>query len=131
MPVIKASIQDKVDEYISLHKHVAELNAELKKLRKDIEPYMQTRELDEIEGSEGGKVYYTNTERVTASARFQTYDPIGLAEVLSVDHYNECIREVIDADKLNLLVKDGHVGKSVAEKYKMTYNSTSFKVAYK
>lgn len=128
---VKKSVQEQVDEYIDLHKHISELNVHLKRLRKEIEPYMQEKKLDEIEGSEGGKVYFQPSERVAVNARFTTYDTLGLAGVLSYEHYNQCIKEVIDADQLEILIKDKQVSRSVANQFKVTTKGYSFKADYK
>jgi YbbR domain-containing protein len=107
MKRISLDIQTKVDEYIELDAKMKSINAELKKLRKDIEPYMTEKNITVIPGTVRGSVSLEPRNMAVTSARLTSFDVDGVVSLLDAKARKECIVKAVDKDMLELLVKTG------------------------
>lgn len=120
-PVVRKDIQAKVDKYIELHSLQKKLEARLKELRKDIEPYMHDRNIMRIEDTKGtGALVTEHSQRPEVTSRYSTYDVKDIEPFFeSEDVRQQCVVEVVDKEILEYLIKTGQVDSEVKE-YKKT-----------
>lgn len=127
---IKADMQAKVDEYIEIDAHVKKLEAQLRKLREDIEPYMVDRGLTVVSGSHRGSISLQPRAMPEINARYTSYDASQIAHLLDSDAKEQCVVKVIDRDVLELLVKTDKVPKEVLQ-YKILKPTVHFIISHK
>lgn len=127
---IRSDIQAKVDEYIEIDAQVKKLQAELKKLRPDIEEYMDKRKLTVIAGSERGSVSLQPRNLAIVNSRYTSYDIDGIMPLLDAKAQRQCIVKAVDKEVLELLVKTGQAPKEV-EKFKLFKESVAFIISHK
>lgn len=119
-PVVRKDIQAKVDKYVELHTLQKKLEARLKELRQDIEPYMHDRNILRIEDTKGtGAIVAELSHRPEVTARYTTYNVMDVEPFLDPELEKFCITRVVDRDSLEYLVKSGQVSRDVYE-YKIT-----------
>jgi hypothetical protein len=115
---IPENIQQDVDEYVLLHRQCKELEAQLKKLRKEVEPYMEENELDIIMNSDRtGAIALEPANQAIVTAQYTTYSKELLA-VLGKEVIEMVVETVVDRDKLDALVTLGAVQSDVIKPYK-------------
>ncbi len=112
---IPRHIQDKVDKYIELDEQVKQMQADLRKLRKSIEPYMMERGIPRINGTVRGSIQLETRNMAVITGKYTTYDLDLIAPILSDEARKQCIVPVIDRDILDLLVKTKKVPPEVQE----------------
>ncbi len=131
--VIKKDIQKSVDEYLDLHEQISQLNKKLKSLRNDIEPYMEKHNIEEIKGTEKGRIVRTPSTRAPMNANYTTYDVTKISKLVPARFHDDCIVEVVDKEELEELVKKGKLGKRVLnglEACKVKYETKPFRAVY-
>lgn len=98
---VSSKIQSKVNKYIEIWEESKELERMLRDLRKEIEPYMEERNITAIADSEDvGTIMITSQNRVETTSRYTSYDVDEVKRYLSPELFNECVVSVIDADKM-------------------------------
>ncbi len=127
---VRQDIQAKVDEYIEMDAVMKKMQAELKKLRKEIEPYMEERGLTVIQGSERGSISLMPRVMPVMNARYTSYDKNGVISLLDDEAIEQCIVEVVDKDVLELLVKTNKAPKEVHQ-YKVVNETRAFTISHK
>lgn len=130
MERIRADIQAKVDDYIELDAAMKKLQAELKKLRPDIQEYMENRGLTVIQGSTRGSISLQPRNASPASARYTSYDVDGVVSLLDAKAKKQCIVRAVDKDVLELLVKTGQAPKEVHQ-HKILKPSVAFTINHR
>lgn len=127
---IRLDMQKKVDSYLEKHKELKDLEREVKKLKKEIEPYMDGKGIDELRSTGGGIVRLTPSNRPIITSRYSSFD-VGIIEpfLKTKKAKKQCIINVVDADVLKLLVATGEVDEAVLES-KITNPSTTFNAIY-
>ena len=131
--IIKKDIQDSVDEYLALHEQISELNKKLKALRNDIEPYMEKYDIEEIKGTEKGKILRPPVSRAPMNANYTTYDVTKISMAVPKKFHDDCIVEVVDKEELEKLVKLGKFSQrtiSKLESCKVKYETRPFRAVY-
>ena len=112
-PKIPEEIQMDVDDYLELHEMYTQLEAQLKKLRKNIEPFMEVNDITRIEGSNGKAIEIVDQVRANVTSNFTTYDVDAVRDMVPKRYLNQVIVECVDRDKLEALVKLGRVKQTV------------------
>lgn len=116
--LIPANIQEQVDEYVDLHKACKELESRLKKLRKEIEPFMEENELESIRNSAGnGAIHLEPSNMAIVTAQFTAYSP-SILEQLGKEVAEMVMETVVDRDKLEAMVKLGVIQEDHIKPYK-------------
>lgn len=111
---IKLDAQEKVDEYLQLHRQYKELERRMKELRDDIEPYMLDKGVKEISASNGvGALKVSIQNRAPVNSRYTAYDYDAVAPKLSEEAKQLCVKKVIDSTMLKLAVESGVAPKDV------------------
>lgn len=120
-PIVRKDIQAKVDKYVELHSLQKKLEARLKELRQDIEPYMLEKNIMRIEDTKGtGAIVTERSQRPEVTAKYTTYNVMDIEPFLDDPELQKfCITRVVDRDSLEYLVKSGQVSREVYE-YKIT-----------
>lgn len=119
-PVVRKDIQAKVDKYVELHSLQKKLEARLKELRQDIEPYMLNKNIMRIEDTKGtGAIVTERSQRPEVTAKYTTYNVMDVEPFLDPELEKFCITRVVDRDSLEYLVKSGQVSREVYD-YKIT-----------
>lgn len=119
-PVVRKDIQAKVDKYVELHSLQKKLEARLKELRQDIEPYMLDKNIMRIEDTKGaGAIVTERSQRPEVTAKYTTYNVMDVEPFLDPELEKFCITRVVDRDSLEYLVKSGQVSREVYD-YKIT-----------
>jgi len=126
---IPAEIQASVDEYIELDAAMKKLQAQLKKMRPDIECYMENNGIDEIEGSHRGKISLVPRNMPIMNTRYTSYDVEKIMPLLPPKYRRECIVKVVDKEVLEMLVKTNKVPKSI-QSYKLSNPATAFTISH-
>lgn len=115
-PVVRKDIQAKVDKYVELHTLQRKLEARLKELRGDIEPYMHKKNIMRIEDTKGtGAIVTEFSQRPEVTARYTTYELVDVMPFLDSDLEKFCITKVVDRDALEYLIKSKQVDREVLD----------------
>lgn len=127
-PVIRKDIQAKVDKYLELHTLQRKLEARLKELKQDIEPYMLDKNLLRVEDSKGtGAIAIEVSRRAEVTANYSSYQVTDVEPYLDSNLEKMCITKVVDRDALEYLVRSGQVDRSVLD-LKVTKECNRFTV---
>ena len=123
-------IQAEVDKYIELDALVKKYTAELKEMRKEIEPYMHAHGVSVIKGSLRGSISLKPRDMAITTARYSSYDVDGVVSLLDNKAKKEAIVQVVDKEVLELLVKTGKAPAEV-NNYRVTKPSMAFSISHK
>jgi len=123
---VKSDIQKKADRYLQLHALLKKVEAEMKPLRKELEEYMDSKNLMVIAGTEGGAISRRPSNRAITTSQFTTYDLNDISMYLPDDVKKEAVKTVVDKDVVEGYVKLGKVPQEVMrhKRYKqvITFN---------
>jgi hypothetical protein len=121
-------IQEYVDEYVQLHRQCKEIEAQLKSLRKKIEPFMEENGIDSIMNTDKtGAIALEPANMAIVSAQYTTYSKELLA-VLGQEVIDMVVETVVDRDKLDALVTLGAVESDMIKPYKQYKEIRKFTV---
>lgn len=113
--VSEEELQSLVDEYIKLDAEYKKIESRMKQIRSVIEPHMMKESVDVIEGTDRGRIEIVPTNRADITARYTTYDPYAVLSITPPEYRNDIIKEVVDREVVDYLVKTGKIPKSVSE----------------
>lgn len=115
---IPVDIQSDVDEYVDIHRQCKELEAQLKRLRKKIEPFMEENSIDSIMNTgKTGAIIIEPSNMAVVTAQYTTYSKELLA-VLGQEVVDMVVATVVDRDKLEALVTLGAVESDIIKPYR-------------
>lgn len=123
---VSYEIQDKVDRWLEAHKAMKEYEAEVRKLMKDIKPYMESRDLTVIRGTNGGGVARKPTKRAIVSADYTSYDAVDVRSLTTDPLIETAIVEVADKKKVEALAEIGVIPKEKLPEIKKLKDSFNF-----
>jgi hypothetical protein len=117
-PVIPEDIQEAVDEYVPLHKAYKEMEAQLKKLRKQIEPFMEENSVDLIMNTDKtGSIALVDSNMAIVTAQYTSYSTELLAK-LGKEVVEMVAETVVNKDKLEAMVSLGAIEPEVIKPYR-------------
>jgi hypothetical protein len=121
-PRLRKDMIEKVEEYRHKHRMFKQLERELKRLKEEIQPYMEEKGVAEILDELGQGVALEDRKMPLLSTRYTTYDIDDLAMVLDPVVASECIVEVIDKDIVEAKVLLGEIPAEISElkRYNLT-----------
>ncbi|MMZ43595.1 hypothetical protein D1872_51550 [compost metagenome] len=120
-PRIRKDILEKVEQYRRMSLQYRNLERELEKLKKEIQPYMEEKGITEILDETGQGVVLEERRMPDLTTRYTTYDIDDMIEVLDPAVVSECIVEVIDRDIVEAKVLLKQVPQEISElkRYKL------------
>jgi hypothetical protein len=119
-------MQAHVDDYLKVYEASKKLEKELKRLRGLIEEEMEARQVYAISGTKGGGVEVIESERVTSSSLYTTYDP-SLLTCIPAGLARQCKEVVVNKDMVEGFIKEKKLSKKMCEEFKMKKPSVTFK----
>ena len=102
---IPLEIQQKVDEYIKLHKEANELKKKLDELKTPIKAHMEAYELKAIKGSEFGTVALQDAKASNSTSIYTDYEIGDVAPLLSKELLNKVTENRVNAQVLDGVLK--------------------------
>lgn len=115
---VPVSIQEEVDEYLALHEEQSKLKAKLEAKKKAIKAHMDHEGLKAIKGTDGKEVYLQDATASNSTSRYTDYLLNDIQPVLEGSLLRTVTEIVVNADKLNGLLKMGKLPKEKVEEIK-------------
>ncbi len=127
MPIqLPQAVQIAVDTYLELYRQSKEIEAKMKSLRAEIEPFLKEHSDFVLEASDGsGRIELTKSQRPITNAQYTTYRLDDIAPLLPASILRKCTVQVVDKERLESLAKLGQVPDDVLER-KQLRESFSF-----
>jgi hypothetical protein len=115
---IPLSIQEKVDDYIKIHKQDAELKAQLEKLKKEIRKHMEDNKIEQLYGSEERAVALIPKNASNSTAEYSSYDFEDIASLLDNQELAKVTEERVVTSRLESLMKSGDLSRNKVDRIK-------------
>jgi hypothetical protein len=115
---IPTNIQRQIDEYIKLHKHIAELNEQLKPMKEVIKTYMEVNNIKKLEGTFERSVEIQKATASNSTSRYSDYDVEEIQKVLNPKYFEQVTDIRIDSDRVTSLLKSGELSNDLVKTLK-------------
>jgi hypothetical protein len=104
---VPLSIQEKVDDYIQLHKQSTELKNQLEKLKKEIRAHMEANNIKQLDGSEEHAVALIDKNASNSTAEYSSYNFEDIEDLLDDVDLAKVTEERVVTSRLESLMKSG------------------------